>query len=303
MNIGLIDVDGHNYPNFALMRLSAWHRQRGDSVEWADQLFGSYDRIYKSKIFTFTPDNKEHFDCEIVKGGTGYDVHSRLPAEIEASKAMDYSIYPQYDYSLQFFSRGCIRQCPFCLVSEKEGAITPVEPVDLNPNGKYIQVLDNNFFANPEWRDAVSYLHQSGLPAILRGIDVRIMDDEQAYALNNIRMYQSNAICIAWDNGKVDLTDKLTMLTKRIKPSRLTCYVLIGFNSTPEEDLYRLYRLRELGIRPHVQPYRDYANQREVTQYEKDLARWSNRLPLFKTTRFEDYQPRKGFKCSQYLIQ
>lgn len=144
--IGIIDVDGHNFPNFALMRVSAYHKRRGDSVEWAVPL-KRYDKVVSSKIFTFSPD----FDYSginadvILKGGTGYDIAARLPAEIEASTEMDYSIYPQYPFSIQFFSRGCIRKCPFCLVREKEGYISPVTPVDLNPAGTHIEVLDNNF--------------------------------------------------------------------------------------------------------------------------------------------------------------
>ena len=135
--IGLIDVDSHNYPNLALMRLSAWHKANGDVVEWANPLFGKYDRVYASKLFTFTPDDATPWDCEVIKGGTGYDVKSRLPIEVERSTAMDYSLYPQYDFSVQFFSRGCIRHCPFCLVHDKEGAIHPVEPLQLNPRGKH----------------------------------------------------------------------------------------------------------------------------------------------------------------------
>lgn len=152
MKIGLIDVDGHHFPNFALMKLSAWHKSKGDIVEWADAMFGNgYDRIYKSKIFTFSPDENSPWTCEVIKGGTGYDIKSQLAPEIEVSSLMDYSLYPQYDYSIQLFSRGCIRHCPFCLVHDKEGGIHPVEPVQLNPNGMHIEVLDNNFFANPEW--------------------------------------------------------------------------------------------------------------------------------------------------------
>ena len=159
MNIGLVDVDGHNFPNFALMRISAYHKAQGDNVEWAMPLFGNYDRVYQSKIFTFTPD-KADFDgrCEVVRGGTGYDVRSQLDPQMECITDMDYSLYPQYPFSIQFLSRGCIRQCPFCLVREKEGYIHPVEPVQLNPNGKHIEVLDNNFFANPEWKSAIDYL-------------------------------------------------------------------------------------------------------------------------------------------------
>ena len=121
MRVGLIDVDGHNFPNFALLKIAAWLKHNGHHVEWADPMFGEYDRIYKSKIFTFTPDESHPWDCEVVKGGTGYDVHSVLPVEIEALNMVDYSIYPQYDFSIEFLSRGCIRHCPFCLVHDKEG--------------------------------------------------------------------------------------------------------------------------------------------------------------------------------------
>lgn len=105
-----------------------------------------------SKVFTFTPDyDYRLLDArEVIKGGTGYDIPGRLPEAMENSRMMDYSIYPEYPFSFQFFSRGCIRKCPFCLVREKEGYIQAVEPVELNPKGKWIEVLDNNFFANPQ---------------------------------------------------------------------------------------------------------------------------------------------------------
>lgn len=187
--IGLVDVDGHNFPNFALMKISAFHKNQGDHVEWADAMFGGdYDKVYMSKIFTFSPDYPFQFDCEVIKGGTGYDVRSRLPEEIEQNLAMDYSIYPDSNYSLQFFSRGCIRKCPFCLVRDKEGYIHPAEPVDLNPKGEWIEVLDNNFFANPEWKSAVDYLIQKAQPVKLHGVDIRIMTEEQAYWLNKMKL-------------------------------------------------------------------------------------------------------------------
>ncbi len=299
MNIGLIDVDGHNFPNLALMKLSAWHKAQGDSVEWADPMFGDYDRVYASKVFTFTPDFTDHYDCEIVRGGTGYDIKSRLPLEIDQSTLMDYSIYPQYKFSTQFFSRGCIRHCPFCLVHDKEGAIRPVEPVQLHPDGQHIEVLDNNFFANPEWKFAVDYLLNTKQKVNLHGVDIRIMDDEQAYWLNKLPLLKP--IHIAWDLPQIDLTEKLKEVTRYIKPYKIYCYVLIGFNSTPEQDLYRLERLKEMKILPFVQPYRDFENEREPSQYEKDLARWANRAWLFKSMDFKDYSPRKGFVCGEYF--
>ena len=301
MKIGLIDVDGHNFPNFALMKISAYHKSKGHQIEWADRLFGGYyDKIYSSKIFTFSSDIDYNFNCgEIIKGGTGYDITSRLSDEIESHTGMDYSLYPQYQFSIQFFSRGCIRNCPFCLVREKEGYIKSVVPTALNPNGEWIEVLDNNFFANPNWKDSINYLIKAKQKVNLHGVDVRIMDEEQAFYLNKLKLKRN--IHIAWDLPQIDLTEGLKSMIKYIKPYKITCYVLVGFNSTIEQDLYRLEILKSLGITPFVQPYRDFENKRNPTQYELDLARWANKMWLFKTMDFKDFVPRKHFKCANYF--
>lgn len=299
MKIGLIDVDGHNFPNFALMKIASYHRQRGDEVEWVNG-FERYNRIYKSKVFTFTPDDLTAYQAdEIIQGGTGYDIKSRLPDEIEAHRGLDYSIYPQHPFSIQFYSRGCIRHCPFCLVHDKEGGIRSVDPVTWNPKAEWIEVLDNNFFAAPDWRDAIADLRKQRLPVKFHGVDVRIMDEEQAEALNSVKM--KGYVHIAWDLPQLDLTPPLEAMTKYIKPYKIACYVLVGFNSTREQDLHRLRTLKRLGILPFVQPFRDYDNSRNPTQYEKDLGRWANRAWLFKSMDFMDYEPRKGFKCAEYF--
>lgn len=299
MKIGLIDVDSHNFPNLALMKISGYHKSHADDVEWVNA-FEKYDRIYMSKVFTFTPDNLIAYQCnDIRKGGTGYDIKSKLPDEIDRWQKPDYTIYPQHPFSIQFYSRGCIRKCPFCLVNDKEGEIKSVEPLMLNPNGKWIEVLDNNFFANPEWRKAIKDLRRYNQPIKFHGVDVRIMDEEQAFALNSLRL--KNGVHIAWDLPNIDLTDRLKALVRYIKPYKITCYVLIGFNSTPEQDLFRLRTLKQFGILPFVQPYRDYTSNRTPTTYETDLARWANRAWLFKSIDFLDYEPRKGFYCKQYF--
>ena len=301
MRIGLIDVDGHNFPNVALMKIASWHRKNGDNVEWALPMFGEYDRIYASKVFTFTPDYNpiEYNAKEFIGGGTGYDIKSRLPEEIDKHTGLAYDLYPQYKFSVQFYSRGCIRHCPFCLVREKEGMIHSVEPMQWNPKAEWIEVLDNNFFANPEWRDAVMDLKRHKMPVKFHGVDVRIMNEEMAYALNSLKL--KNGVHIAWDLPQVDLRPQLKEMLKWIKPNKIVCYILIGFNSTPEQDLFRLRTLKELKILPFVQPYRDFENRRVPTQYERDIARWANRMWLFNTQDFMDYQPRKGFKCSEYF--
>ena len=300
MKVGIVDVDGRNFPNFALMRASAYHKSRGNLVEWATSAT-HYDRVLASKVFTFSKDydyTALHTD-RIDKGGTGYDIRKVLPPEMDTFPGMDYTLYPQYPFSVQFFSRGCIRRCPFCLVHEKEGHIRPVEPVNLNPNGKWIEVLDNNFFANPEWREAVEYLLDAGQPVKLHGVDVRIMTEEQAFWLNRLRLKQN--IHIAWDMPEIDLTDRIREMIKYMKPYKITCYVLVGYNSTIEQDLYRLHTLKRLKITPFVQPYRDFRNERQPSRYELDLARWANRMWLFKSCDFAEYTPRKGFKCAEYI--
>ncbi|MEI3499941.1 MAG: hypothetical protein V8Q39_00220 [Anaerovoracaceae bacterium] len=119
MKIGLIDVDGHSgFPNLALMKISAWHKQQGDDVEWWIGL-KKYDRVYMSKVFTFSPDVDAVIQAgEIVQGGTGYKDYRNLPQEIELTFP-DYSIYPDYKHAIGFLTRGCIRSCPWCIVPQK----------------------------------------------------------------------------------------------------------------------------------------------------------------------------------------
>lgn len=299
MRIGLIDTDS-KMANFALMRISSYHKERGDEVVWAD-IFSHYDRVYQSKVFAFSQDDQTIYDTdEIVKGGTGYDVKSRLPEEIENHCGLDYSIYPNCNYSIQFFSRGCIRSCPFCIVRDKEGYLNTVAPMNYNPRGEWVEVFDNNFFANPNWREAVAELQRNGQPVNLHGVDVRLMDEEQAAAIGTLKLKQN--VKIAWDLPEIDLEPKLREAVKYIKPHHLTCYVLVGFNSTMKQDLHRLEVLRGLGITPFVMIYRDPVNRREPNNYCKDLARWVNKPQLFKSVRFEDYEPRKDFKCKEYLL-
>lgn len=296
--IGLLDVDGHHFPNLPLMKIAAYHKKKGDHVEWLNHL-DKYDIVYQSKVFTFSPDSDISVQAPVVcKGGTGYNIGSRLPDDIERTQP-DYSIYPMFKFSIQFFSRGCIRQCPFCIVREKEGMIRPVEPMELNPAGERMEILDNNFFANPEWRSAVKWIERSGQRINLHGVDVRIMDEEQAYWLN--RMKIAGSIHIAWDFPQDPVLPKIKEMLKYIKPYKIICYVLIGFNSTIEQDYGRVIQLKELGIRPFVQPYRDFHNQRVPTKYERDFAQWVNKREIFSSCDFKDFSPRKGFKCKHYL--
>ena len=184
------------------------------------------------------------------------------------------------------------------MVSKKEGKIHPVEPSNLNPNGKWIEVLDNNFFANPEWRSAVEWLNATKQPVNLHGVDVRIMNEEQAHALSTMRI--KGNIHIAWDNPREDIIPMVKDMLKYTNHNKIVCYVLIGYWSSIEQDLERVYKLRELGVRPFVQAYRDYDNERTPSQYERDFMQYVNKRQIFMTCDFKDFRPRKDFSCKWY---
>lgn len=282
--IGLVDVDG-KYPNLALMKISTYYRRMHTKVGWYNPLLDPVPtKLYASKIFKFTPDYQYYPDTEIIKGGTGYDLKIKLPMEIEACPP-DYSIYPSCDFSLQRYSTGCIRQCKHCVVGEKEGHIYPSLPMPLNPIGEWIYLLDNNLFANPLWRESLEHLHRCNQPVCFEGIDVRIITEEQARMLKKFKLYKQ--IHIAWDNPNEKLLPKLKKIIKSIPAYKLMCYVLIGFDSTPEQDLYRVMKLSEMGIDPFVMPFN------KDNQYENDFARWVNDKAIFKTVLWKNYKSGK----------
>jgi len=279
VKIGLIDIEP-NIVNTALMQVSTYHKQKGDIVEWATPLtYHLYDKLYCSSLFDFT--DKTQIPHHAVCGGTGFDLTTNLPKEVDNCD-YDYSMYPACDYSILWFSRGCIRRCPFCVVWKKEGKIQPVEQKNLNPNGIYIKLQDNNFFASPKWRDAVEWLNNTGQKVeFSSGIDARILDDEQCRALQSLKI--QGQIHTAWDNPKDNIIPKLELLTKHIKPYRIMCYVLIGYWSTEEEDLHRVEALRNMAIDPFVMPY----NKKDT--YQRRFARWVNHKAIFKTVKWCDY--------------
>lgn len=272
MRVGLYNLEP-KIVNTAMMQVSSYHKRRGDDVEPYSPLFlDTYDKVYCFSLFDFTP--KHYVKPEMHCGGTGFDIHSRLPPEIESCD-YDWSLYPKCDFSLVWFSRGCIRNCSFCCVRQKEGFIHPVEPRNLNPRGKHIKVMDNNFFANKEWRSSVKQLLEWDQPVDMQGVDVRIMTREMAEALNKLRHHKQ--IHIAWDNPRDNLKPKLEKVLETIKPHKLMCYVLIGYWSTEEEDLRRVETLRSLKIDPYVMVYdkRDW--------YQRNFRDWVNGYATFRS--------------------
>lgn len=324
MKIGLIDVDGHNFPNLALMKISAWHKKQGDTVEWCFPL-DHYDIVYQSKVFdeTYSPDIDWYPNADkIIKGGTGYvrrikedrstwleffvdgqwiheseydsseEYEEFLPYDIEHIYP-DYHLYPNLTKSMAygFLTRGCPNACEFCIVSCKEGRKS-VKVANLSEfwrRHKNIKLLDPNILACREHPDLLRQLAKSkACVDFTQGLDIRLTTEENIDLLNRIKVKE---IHFAWDNPQDDLKpyfEQYKALAKH-KPHGMygTVYCLTNFGSTMQENLYRIYTLRDLGYNPYVMVYDKPNAPREI----KDLQRWCNNRFIFKSCkRFEDYK-------------
>lgn len=293
MKIGLYDADSHNWPNLCLMKLSAHHKNRGDSVEmWIPE--GSYDLVYKSRVFTDTYSkdtmvvpNAAHVIC----GGTGYGPSPNLPDAVEHTRP-DYSLYPQFQgIAYGFLTRGCPRNCGFCIVSGKEGRRSR-QVADLSEfwdGQREIKLLDPNLLACPDHEKLILQLADSrAWVDFTQGLDIRLVTPDNAALLNRVR---TKMIHFAWDDPNVDLTPyfrRFFELTHIHDFRRLRVYVLTNFGSTHEQDLYRVETLRGMGYDPYVMIY-DRPTAPKIT---RQLQRWVNNKRIFYTVdKFENYNP------------
>lgn len=306
MKIGLIDVDGHNFPNIPLMKISAWHKKQGDSVEWYDPMFSDEkDIVYMSKVFSFSEDYLFPIKAKkIIKGGSGYCISlvngkevydgskdNELPYEIEHIFP-DYSIYEITDTAYGFLSRGCPRGCSFCHVEAKEGRASR-KVADLSEfwNGqKNIVLCDPNILACKQWKDLLQQLIDSkAWVDINQGLDIRLMTEEKAEMIKQIK---TKNIHFAWDRyeDKEKILPKFKMFKEitGINYRKLTVFVLCNFDTTLNEDLERIYTLRDIGFNPYVMLY----NKEHIPKGHelRKLQRWVNNRIIFNSCRnFEDY--------------
>lgn len=301
MKIGLIDVDGYYaqnrrrgevFPNLALMRISAWHKSQGDNVEWWNG-FNSYDRVYMSKVFTFTPDIETVIDAaEIIRGGTGYKDYGTLSPEIEATSP-DYSIYPGVDYAIGFLTRGCIRACPWCIVPKKEGRIRPAATWrDIKRlDSRNIVFMDNNVLACDH---GIRQIEDMGGEAVWvdfnQGLDARLITQENAALL--ARLHWIRFVRLSCDTeAMIPVIEQATRYMKEagVAPSRFWAYMLV---QDVEEAERRAVALDAMGVTPFAQPYRDYDGG-EPTEEQKHFANWVNKKPVFKSCTWKEYRYNK----------
>lgn len=306
--IGLIDVDGHNFPNLPLMKLSAWHKKQGDEVEWYNPWNGivkPYEKVYMSKVFSFTPDYQAPiYANEVHRGGSGYAIElingkevyhkerdNDLPSEVEHIYP-DYSLYPQHAEAYGFLTRGCPRGCGFCHVASKEGKCSyKVANLDEFWKGqKKIVLSDPNILACTDHKDLLQQLIDSKVEVEFnQGLDIRLITDKNLDLLRQIKLKQIHFAFDRWQDKDI-IEPKLRAFKEATGYHRgkgdVTVYILVNYDTTIEQDLYRIQLCRELNFSPFPMIY----DKEHCDPIYKKLQRWCNNFIFWQTPTFEEYK-------------
>jgi len=292
MNILLIDAD-KKMPNLALMHISRFHKDKHDKV-FLNKGNNFPDKVYISCVFARNKPNilgiAKMFRCEVVLGGSGINLTTELPHEIE-HLCPDYSLYGLH-YSLGFTSRGCIRRCPWCVVPQKEGDIKDHAPLKEFLRHRKVILLDNNFLASPKWLENLTLLIQHKIKVNFnQGLDIRLIDKENARLLAKTHYYDADfkdrRLYFAFDIPQIEdqVVEGIRILNEAGIPSKhLMFYLLTGFNTTTQEDLHRIEVLKNLGVLPYAMVY----NDRKDLKIQQHLERWVN-WRFYEVCEFKDY--------------
>jgi hypothetical protein len=306
VRVKIIDVDlkyrdpksrGKKFPNLALMKISAYEKAQGNSVGFDTE---KPDKTYISCVFDKNRLNaiKECCDVEngITFGGSGLSLSFALPPQIELLKP-DYNLYPFQEYSMGFTSRGCIRNCDFCIVHEKEGKFRRAQHIKEFHDFRFksCKLLDNNILADKEWffENTNWAIDNKVKINITQGMDIRLLTDEIAHQLKRIK-FVDQQMCFAWD--KLEMEPVIKSGIQILKDAginvkrNVSFFVLSGRVNIPGQDdvpfckdLYRCNKLKEYGAMPYVMPWEG------GTPMVRALARWANRRALFKKIPFWKY--------------
>jgi hypothetical protein len=286
MRVGLIDVDS-KIANLALMKISAYHKTKGDEVKFYDPLFDKHDLVYASKVFRFTQDF-DYFPegTEVIKGGLGYDIKAQLTDEIE-NTCPDYSLY-NTDYSMGFLTRGCSRKCPWCYVPEKEGQIRPAADIEQFLRHKKAVLMDNNILACDWGIQQIEKIIKLGIRVDFnQGLDARLIDGSIAKLLSKVKWLEP--LRLACDSKEMmPIVQKAieTLRYHNVVPRRYSCYVLI--TKDIEDALSRIRFLKGLDISPFAQPF--ISDTETPNETQKRLANWVNKKSEFYATTWEAYK-------------
>ena len=296
MNIGILAVDS-NFPNLALMKISAYHKARGDQVEWYNPLC-KYDKVYAAKVFTFTPDYNYYINAnQIEKGGTGYDIEKVLPIEVDRLQP-DYSIYNiDSNLSYGFLTRGCPNRCKWCVVPKKEGKISPYMDIEeITAGRKKAILMDNNILASNYGLHQIEKIIKLGIKVDFnQGLDARLITDEIARLLAKVKWIKR--IRFGCDTpGQIAEVERASALIDKYgyKGEYFLYCILMDF----EESFARVnyWKSKSRRFLPHCQPFRDLNNPHQIIpQWQKDMAHWADRKEIYMSCDFKDFSPRKGF--------
>lgn len=328
--IGVVDFDG-KIVNLALMKISSYYKSQGCEVVLNPSSPDNIDRTFVSVLFN---KNKEaalsaygHYPS-VQFGGTGFALDVKLPEEIENSRP-DYDLYSVSDVyarissriakkenvlakaeeivnaGVGFITRGCVNSelvCPWCVVPVKEGRMHRVGSVAdlINPRSNKVIILDNSLPAHPDALEIFREIKERKLVIdITQGIDVRRLTPEISQALSEVRHWRS--LHYSWDRPDMEksVLKGIDMLSRVVTKSKHMCYVLCGFNTTFEEDMHRVLKLKELGIRPYIMKYARPADSYDKSDLKTNyaltrlahFARWVNApKAIYKTTPFSEYE-------------
>lgn len=305
MKVGLLAIDS-NYPNLALMKISAYHKEAGDNVEWYNSL-EYYGKVYAAKVFTFTPDYGYFIHADDVEyGGTGIDIHKTLPEEIDRCKP-DYSLYPSIDRrtAYGFLTRGCPNRCKWCVVPQKEGNIRPYMDVDdIAVDGrKRLVLMDNNVLAcNYGLQQIEKIVAKAYHVDFNQGLDARRVTEEVARLLARVKWIKRIRFGCDTYQQMAECERAIDLIQQYGYKGEFFLYCMLNDNF--QESYYRVSFWRKYKkVLPHAQPYRSLTDRKQVIpQWQEDLARWTDRKELYRSCRFEDFEPRKGFKCKEYFV-
>lgn len=278
-----------------------------------------YDIVYMSKVFNFSPDDTYIYDADkIIKGGTGYDPLSQLPDEIDRLQP-DYSIYPNIpkDTAYGFLTRGCPNKCRWCVVPKKEGAIRPYMDVDeiAIEGRRKLVLMDNNILAAGDYclQQLQKIIEQGYRVDFNQALDARLVTDEIAQLLAKVKWLDNNRIRFGCDtHAQIEECERaMAMINKYGFTGQYFLYTMLtsDFRECYERIVHWWHRTQETRaahegryVYPHAQPYRDPNNPRHIIpQWQKDMAGWVNKKAHFVAHSFEDFEPRKGFRCREYL--